>query len=57
MRDSVRDNPRHGSWGLQVLVVLIFGLLLAALGWFAGEELDPSAGSPFAAALILIIGR
>ena len=41
------EKVRQGRWGYQVLMVLVGGLVLAAIAWaaaeFYGESIDPPA--------------
>lgn len=32
------------GWGVQVLIVFVFGLLVATIGWMAGDQIDPQLG-------------
>lgn len=36
--DREPDKNRRRRWGVQVLLVLAGGLLVAMLGWFAAEQ-------------------
>lgn len=38
MRNIDGDKARQGRWGAQVLIVLVCGLLLAAIAWFIAEQ-------------------
>ena len=49
MRDTNGDAPGQSSWGFQVVVILICGLLLATLGWFAADEFGDTIQQPLAA--------
>ena len=46
MNDADDKDARNGSWGVQVLMVLIFGAALAVLGWFAAEQLGDGLDAP-----------
>lgn len=36
----------RGSWGVQVLLILAVGMLVAMLGWFTGQRVDPTFDRP-----------
>lgn len=38
MKNIDGDKARQGRWGAQVLMVLVGGLLLAAIAWFIAEQ-------------------
>lgn len=32
------------GWGVQVLIVVVFGFLAVSIGWMAAAQIDPEAG-------------
>jgi hypothetical protein len=46
MRQIDTDKARQGRWGTQVLMVLIGGLLLASIAWYAAENYGEAIETP-----------
>lgn len=43
MTKQAQTRDQRG-WGVQVLIVFVFGLLVATIGWMAGDQIDPQLG-------------
>lgn len=46
MRQIETDRARQGRWGSQVLMILVCGLLLAAVAWFVAENYGQAIETP-----------